>query len=262
MPQNVTIQGATYNDVPSVVLPKDGGGDAKFYGDIIVGAMRPDAQLVKTWSYDKKIVDDEGVTIGAYSTSAKTLLASQTLSDDTYTYSYSTHNAYLVIRMLAIPEYNVTTNAKGRVEYWESCCTYEFTDVPANTFKSILNPDHKYASRHIATISSGNCPKLIYYSAANTITPYGTASYGVYETVTAPSVSSGKVTFKSPAFGIRGHATYLTSTYYNAITDIRYQYVADLYLAPKGGMNYDGFDISQSLVNIANDVNSNNGKLR
>lgn len=30
MAQNVTVQGASYSDVPAVVLPKTGGGLAKF----------------------------------------------------------------------------------------------------------------------------------------------------------------------------------------------------------------------------------------
>ena len=314
MAQNVTIQGASYSDVPSVLLPKSGGGVATFMdtsdanavaanlyngttayvnGSKITGTalftggvtkdangflvladtgtpttvltlstMRPDVQKVKTWTYDKYIVDDEGISIGSYSTSEKTLLASSTLSSDTYTYSYNDYNGFLVIRMLAIPSYSITSNGKGRVEYWCSNCMYEFTDVPPNLYKSILNPSHMVTSRTIATYQSGNYIRLVYYSAANTLAAYSTAAYGTFMTVQAPSISSGKVTFKTPILKIRGHATYFTSTYYNALTDIRYQYIAELYIAPKNNLNFDGFDMSQGVINICNDVNNNNGTLR
>lgn len=37
MSQNITLLGATYNDVPAVKLPKTGGGQATFYeeGELI-----------------------------------------------------------------------------------------------------------------------------------------------------------------------------------------------------------------------------------
>ena len=79
------------------------------------GVLRPDAELIKTVSYDKYIVEDEEVTIPAYSTTAATLKASETLTD-TVSVDLTTYNYYILIRMLTIPVYNITTPAKGRFE--------------------------------------------------------------------------------------------------------------------------------------------------
>ena len=112
MAQQVVIAGAMFEDVPSISVPdannvyhpfldttiasnaaaasdiaqgklayvngslvtgtNQGGGG----GAVKMGALRPDAELVQTWSYDKLWVADEEGTIPAYSTSTITLTAS------------------------------------------------------------------------------------------------------------------------------------------------------------------------------------------
>lgn len=79
------------------------------------GVLRPDAELIKTFSYDKYIVDDEEVTLPAYNTTAQKLKASESLTE-TITTDLTTYNYYVLIRMLTIPEYNTTAKAKGRFE--------------------------------------------------------------------------------------------------------------------------------------------------
>ena len=60
---------------------------------------------------------------------------------------------------------------------------------------------------------------------------------------------------------MRGSTTYFVNTYFNAITDIRYQFVADLYRAPKGAMNIDGWAIGQQMMHVIDCVNNNNCNL-
>lgn len=258
MPYNITLQGADYADVPAVLLPKTGGGTARFYGDLAKYVIRPDAELIQTYTYDKWIVEDEEKTIPAYTTTDTTLLASASLSP-TITLNYADYNYYEVVRMLAIPTYSVTSKAKGRVEYWAGTTLYELTEIAANTFAALLDGT-KYTSRNVSTIALSN-PKLLYWSSGTAVTPYGTASYGIFEGVTAPSISSGVWTIKSPALKIRGHATYLTSTYMNALTDIRYQYVIEIYRAPKNNLNINGWGNGQGINHVLDCVNSTTHKL-
>ena len=58
------------------------------------------------------------------------------------------------------------------------------------------------------------------------------SGYGTYAYATDPSVSNGVLTVSSPQLRIRGNASYLSSTYWGYITDIRFQYVIELYRVP------------------------------
>ena len=50
MPVNISLQGADYPDVPKVLLPKTGGGNAEFYFDITPMVIRPDAEKLATYT--------------------------------------------------------------------------------------------------------------------------------------------------------------------------------------------------------------------
>lgn len=222
--------------------------------------IRPDAQLVKTISYDKYINADEGITIPAYTTSSTTLLASNA-NLDTYTIDYVNYNWFILIRTLTTPEYSVTTKAKGRTEYAIGSAMYEIAEVPANTFHALLDPTKFYTSRTASILAVGAFSRLVYWSSGTAITAYASAAYGTAQTIVAPTLSSGVITFKSPTFIIRGSSTYLSSTYFNALTDIRYQYVIELYRAPKNNLNINGWGQTQQALHMIECAQSNTGKL-
>lgn len=82
-----------------------------------------------------------------------------------------------------------------------------------------------------------------------------------YQAVVAPSITSGVLTINSPSVGVRGHTTYFTSTYFNALSDIRVQYVIEVYRAPKANLNLDGWGHSTQIAHVMNCVNSSTHKL-
>ena len=259
MPINVSLQGADYPDVPKVILPKTGGGNAEFWYDMKPTVIRPDAELVQTYTYDKKAVADLELTLPGYTTTATTLLASSNLSP-TVSVDTTTHSFFVVERFLTIPEYSVTSKAKGRAEYTYCVYIYELARIPANTIKTIVDPTKMItsATNMISTLSSY---RLLYWTSGTAISLYGSNGYGCYQTPTAPSLSGTTLTIKSPALALRGSTTYFTSTYMNALTDIRYQYIIDVYKAPKEAMSLDGW-ITNSLVNhIIDCANSTTHKL-
>lgn len=216
--------------------------------------MRPDAEKVYTLSYDKYIVADEGVTFPAYTTTAKTLKASQTISP-TVARDPANYNYYVSERALSIPEYSVTTKAKGRVEYSFASAFYEIVDYPANTISALLN-NTKVTALSYSIFSAGNNVGLVYWSSGTALARYASAAYGVAQTITAPTCTASAITIKTPALIARGHTTYFTNTYMNAVTDVRYQYIIEVYRAPKEHLSFDGWGLFNMSDHIMDCVHS------
>ena len=260
---DIQIAGATYLNVPQIIVPKVGGGFAEYNegggGTTILKpyAIRPDAELVKTFSYDKYAHADESITMPGYTTTSQTLKASAALSE-TYTVDTANYNYFIAIRCLSIPTYSVTTKGKGRDEYHVTAKTYEIADIPGGTFHAILSPTTGYATQTTPLVATGAISRLIYWSGSSAITAYSTLAYGVVQSIVDPSINSGVVTFNTPNFITRGHTTYFTSTYMNAMTDIRYQWIIQVYRAPKGNLNIDGWGQRQQILHIVDCVENNN----
>lgn len=289
MAQDISLQGATYYAVPAVTLPKDGGGTASFTdvtdttasasdvasgkyfytaagvktagtssgGGITLkmGVLRPDATLVQSYSYDKYIKADENINIPAYTTSATTLKASAELSP-TVSLDLSNYNYYVLIRHLSIPTYSVSTKGKGRLEYSLDSELYEITEYPANTFSAIIDSTKKVTTRDVAVVTAGRTPRIVYYSSSTALSVYAATTYGPNQSEVAPSLSGTTLTLKSPNLTIRGNTTYYSQTYMNATTDARYQYRIEVYRAPKGNLNLDGWGVFQQMEHVVDCLNN------
>lgn len=224
------------------------------------GVLLPAFESVKTWSYDKYLNEDEGITIPAYTTTSTTLIASAA-STTTYTCDFNTYHYLVSIRMLTIPEYSVTTVGKGRQEYGLNGAIYEITNTPANTITAIFNPSVKITTDARAVFSAGNFVGIVYYSSGTAIARYASAAYGYNQTVTAPAVSGSTLTLKSPAFIVRGHTTYFTNTYMNKVDDVRYQYVQEVFRIKKDEYNLSGWSLMTQWQKMLTDTLSNSHTL-
>ena len=71
--------------------------------ELKMGVLRPDAEIVQTYSYDKYIVADEGITIPSYTTTQTALLASSNLSP-TVSMDLTNYDYYVLTRTLTIPQ--------------------------------------------------------------------------------------------------------------------------------------------------------------
>ena len=222
------------------------------------GVLRPDAEVVKTFSYDKWIHADEEVTIPSYTTTDTTLKATSALSE-TYSTSLANYHYYILERFLTYPTYSLTSKAKGRFEWAMGCVAYEVVTFPASTFKAFLN-DTAYASRSTNISAVGNPQRAAYWSGTSTVS-VATASYGTYQAATAPTISSGVITFNTPVLKIRGSTTYLTNTYFNAIQDIRYQWIIELYRAPRNNLGLDGWGQTSQAMHVVECAYSSDHKL-
>lgn len=220
--------------------------------------LRPDAQLVQSYKFDKMAVDDLGITLPGYTTTATPLVATSNLSP-TITVDTSTETCFIVEKFLSIPEYSISTVGKGRPEYLYCAYFYEIARVPANTVYTIDKTKAiTSATNIIATMSTY---RLLYWSSGSAISLYGSNAYGCYQTPTAPTISGTTLTIKAPVLGVRGSTSYFTSTYMNALTDIRYQYIIDVYKAPKQALGIDGWITNEVVNHILECANSTTHKL-
>ena len=222
-------------------------------------ALRPDAELVKTYSYDKLIYDDEGVTIPSYTTTVTPLKASASVSPAA-TLSLDDYDYFIVTRMLSIPEYSIDTIGAGRLEYVFSSVIYEIVDFPADSISSIQGSGKKTA-RTVIDFASTHYSLVAYWSGASTFTTYANTAYGTYQTPQLPTLSSSTsstpdLTFNSPIFNVRGSTSYFKNTYFNAMTDIRYQWVTELYRTQKRSLASDGWSFSNCMHGILSCVDS------
>lgn len=240
----------------SITLNMTGGGGSVNLKSIL---LRPDAELVQTYTYDKYIEADEGLTIPSYTTTSTVLKASVDLTP-TVTLDYDNYNYYVVERSLTIPEYSITTKGKGRVEYQFSSYFDEVADIDANTMHTLIDSTKYITSRNITNVAE-NVGKMLYWTSSSAITCYSTAAYGTFQTMTIPAIASGVLTLKSPALGIRGSTTYFTNTYFNALTDIRYQWVIEVWRSPKNNLNIDAWGCSHNIAKIIECVNTNSHDL-
>lgn len=222
------------------------------------GVLRPDAEKVQTYSYDKLLVQNEGITIPAYSTNAATLIAGAALSP-TYTCDFTTYDYYILERFVSYPIYSSSSNAKGRQEYSITSTLYEIFDVPPNSF--IAQSGKAYTSHTTTLLSIGAITRELYWSSGTAVNLYTGSSYGVAQVAIAPTLSSNTLTVSSPKVTIRGSASYLSSTYWGYMTDIRIQYIIDIYRVPKSTTAIDGWNNTSNIEHIIDCMNNNSRTL-
>lgn len=222
---------------------------------LVLGAVRPDAQLVQTYTYDKYLVADEEIEIPAYTTTATSLKAADTLA--TLNYDASEYYYYVTCRALVIPEYSITTLGKGRFEFSALTALNELyypdpVTISNKTYTSLIG---------VSTVSNATCA---YWSSASALTRNHTGAYGTY--LIAPTISASAsgttitITIATPEFRIRGSGTYLASTFFNALSDIRYQYIIQVYRIPVNSLNLHGWG-QQMQFNRILDCYTNGGTL-
>lgn len=294
MSQNITLLGASYSDVPSVLLPKTGGGTASFTdvtdttavaadvasgklfhasdGSLVTGtasggggsmvqfAIRPDATLAFSQTYDAHIVGDEGVTIPSYTTSQYTLLAAKSSWAVTPQLAIPSGvgngTSFLFVwHVYAIPEYSSTTKSKGRQDYWIGSYVHEY--MINGGFRSL---DGSKTSGNFTQGITCQTYRTAYWTSA---TAFATAqqNYGAYLTPSIGSASTGtswvQFRFSRPAMYIRGSGTYFTSANWNLLTDIRYVAKIEVYQAPIGSTtSLNGWTGSQNFWASYNEIRS------
>ena len=256
MAQNITLLGANYSAVPAVTLPKTGGGSATFTdvtdttasaSDVATGKYfytaagvktsgtnsggggGSSAKLVKKWTYDKFWVEDEGETIPAYTTTTTTLRSSSTL--ETITVYANDYDYYIIGKMLVYPLYS-NRPAGTFEEFFARSYIGAFLNREANT---VTGPAYGRTNGSRIQLTQNDTHYSLGYGSDTSTFNAGTFDYGAtmganYTQWSATS-AGGTATIKTPTFKIRGGSSYLNQTSWELITDIRFQYIYELYRA-------------------------------
>lgn len=216
--------------------------------------LRPDAELVQTYSNDSLIAADDEIEIPTYNTTATPLIEAAELSP-VIQLDVDNYNYFVVQRLLTIPIYNVTTVGKGRQEYSFTIGLHEIPDFYPHLFQARQGTANVAAGLYAATGTT--LYRCVYYSSTTTVTYYTATTYGIHQTIQTPVADSSTLTLKSPSMSVRGHGTYFSSTYYNAMTDCRRQYIIQVYRVRKRPNEVEGWGFHQAALSIANAVNGN-----
>lgn len=222
-------------------------------------AIRPDAELWKSWTYDKRIVADEGITIPPYQSTTVTLKGTEQL--DEITADAANYKYFLTFRTLVIPEYNTDETGRGRYEWSSMVGAYDFVFTPMADLHPLVDGTYTIATNSAAVQGSVSYRSL-YFTSATGISIYATTSYGIWTTTVSPTYVGGKIKVNSPNFTMRAQANIFDQLYYEALTDIRFQYVYELWRVPIGSLQYDGWSNQQSVDLSLDCLYSQNHKLR
>lgn len=214
--------------------------------------LRTDAVLDKSWTYDKRIVADEELTIPEYSTTQHTFIASGTLEE--LSINPQNYKYYVIEKALAIPEYSHNDSGRGRFEWSMSHSCYELNWEPMSNYHALSTDT--IAATNAAVFTGAARYVGVYWYSQSTVTLYTSTSYGIWISLVAPSYASGVYKISSPNIIIRGQPNILDQPFWEALTDIRYQYKIELWKVPVGSLNYDGWQFAQTSESILDCVYS------
>lgn len=221
MAQDITIAGASFQAVPSIIVPKTGGGNAEFYSmNGPLDWMGAGAELVGQDFYLKKDTLKNTLFNGwTPSTTAKAIVSTVTLSDAKFTATDVDKYAYYI--------------------FWECGCDIAYTGSP--TLKALPTFARALIVQNIikrpdsmANIQASNCNATVnqaaytgsflryYGTTTGSITYTWASSNGLYFAATAPTVSNTTataptITPKTPTFNAKVSTTYMSTASANAI---------------------------------------------
>lgn len=209
---NITLWGASYTDVPSVLLPKTGGGTEEFFwGDANLSWLGKNVEVVNGSLYSKDYtLNNTDFKTWEPSTTAATIIASETLSP-TVTLDLVNYEYALRWKFEFLPTYDGTQTNKARVV---KCVADQWQVIQkrANSLANISaeNP----VGNSCVTLTSAAI--LEYYNSSSSHTYTWSASYGVYPALVAATFSNStsdtpKLTIKAPSVSARCSTTYLST---------------------------------------------------
>lgn len=231
MAQNITLMGANYADVPAILLPKTGGGQALFIdAEDAYDWHGEEAELVsEIYAPHEFALADTSFNGWTPSTTAKAIKA--TLTAGTFSADFSQYEYMLKWLCEADLVYAEDTTTKARTERMSNVICQILLRRP-NSLANIQADN--FAGN--ACVTSRTSALMEYYNASGSHTYTWSASYGIYASATAATFASATatsttVTVKTPAWNARCSTTYFSTTVAKAVdqTNSKFRMKCDLY---------------------------------
>ena len=218
---NIQLMGATYPTVPSVLLPNDQSGMSEFFDmSDDMSWLGADATLVHEITPITVALKDTGFNTWTPSTTAATVVASQTLSTASQKYVATDllldggYNYINVWNMKMPIDYGTNTPTQKALPMFSCGLLIQTLFRRYSSFANLL--DGNLNNNVVAQTTLGSF--LRYYgSTTGSITYTNSASYGFYYANVAPTISSTTatsptITLKTPTMSARCSTTYMSTT--------------------------------------------------
>lgn len=202
-------------------------------GSIKFPVIRPDAELVQRWSVDHLLVADDGVTLPQAPVDAKVdLVASESLPD--ITTDLANYKYYVAQRAIAYPIYSSSEIGRGRFEYSLSESCYEALTLDGGEFESLVDSEKSYANGSYWFVGSSQYRGIYFTAASGAMSVYTSATYGLYVVFSSPSITGNAIRLSTPTLSARCQVNIYDEPFWNITTDIRYQYIMEVWRVPRG----------------------------
>ena len=223
----------------SVTVNVSGGGTT-----LIDGAIRPDAELWKTYSYDKNIVQDGVATIPTYSTSSVTVIAQSTI--DTIQLDFSAYHYIVVANALTIPKYGASRTGNG-TEYTQ----YSYVGEIMSPISLLCINGQAVPKQSEESVKTKYTAYMVYSSGTGSGQhATSSTSYGIKFENISTSISSSSLTIKSPTLSMRGNTTQMTQSAWESLEDVRIQYLIKVYRVPLASLNVKGYELLSMFTHV------------
>ena len=241
MSKNVTIQGASYSDVPGILLPQTGGGTAYFADPSGVTATPADVLAGKAFLDSSGVLQNgTGGVYGHYGAMNLIKIAdlgavTYNLGTDTTFDANKTNTATKSIKATAnygtftatsldLYEYYIIWKCKTSFAYASGTTLAAAPVTEINllmqtvgrrtaSMTQIVNQQHTTNTN----LTAVGIPLLIYYNTSGTLTYTWSTTYGVYFTTATPTISSTTatsptVTARRPTISVRINDAYFSES--------------------------------------------------
>lgn len=209
---DITIAGASFEQVPSIVVPKASGGDASFYDmDDTLSWLGGDIEFVKEFDPFTKKLSETDYASWTPSTTAKDILTTQTIG--TFATSDFANHEYYIMWECSLPVVASDTATEKALPVF----------AVSSQVQSIYKRPATWANIEAENFNGNVCSSLTtgtflryYGTTTGTLTYTWATSYGFYFTLTAATFNSSTtanptVTVKTPKVTARCNASYLST---------------------------------------------------